>query len=114
MAFFFAVGLTTVSAQDVAKPKKQQFGWNKMYMDELGVSADMQAKVEAVKKENDAEIKAVRENTALTPENKKNQIKALAVKRQQGIYANLTPEQINIKKTIIARINAANKAMAEQ
>ncbi len=113
MAFFFALGLTTVSAQDAPKHKKQQFGWNKMYMDEMGISADVQAKVEAVKKESDAEIDVLRKNNSITADEKKEQMKALALKRQKGIYALVTPENLEQSKKIIARINAANKALEQ-
>ena len=113
MAFLLALGLTTVSAQDAAKPKKQQFGWNKMYMDEMGIAADIQVKVEALKKENDLESKAVKEDASLTPEDKKNQLQAIGVKRQKGIRALLTPEQIEKSKEIAARINASNATLGQ-
>lgn len=111
MALFFAVGISNVSAQDAAKPKKEQFGWNKKYMDEIGVSADVQAKIEAVKKENDAELKAVRENATLTPEQKKEELKVVNTKRQKAISALLTPEQLAKRDEIVARIAKANAAM---
>lgn len=110
MAFFFAIGLTTVSAQDAPKPKKQQFGWNKQYMDEIGVSAEAQVKIESVKKESDAEMKALREDKELSEEVKKDKMKALNIKRQKAIYAFLTPEEIEKGKLIMARIRAANEA----
>jgi hypothetical protein len=111
MALFFAVGVSNVSAQDAAKPKKQQFGWNKKYMDEIGVNADVQSKIETVKKESDTELKTVREDATLTPEQKKEQTKALMLKRQKGIFALLTPEQLVKSKEIMASITKANAAI---
>lgn len=113
MAFFFAFSLTTVSAQDAAKPKKQQFAWNKMYMDEIGISDDVQAKIEVLKKENDLELKAVRENTSLSSEEKKTQLQQISVKRQKIIIALLTPEEIGKFREIVARIKAHNESIKE-
>lgn len=113
MAFFFALGLTTVSAQDAAKPKKQQFAWNKMYMDEIGISADVQTNIEVLKKENDLELKAVRENTSLSDEDKKKQLQQVNAKRQKIIVALLTPEQLKKSQEIQARIKAHNASLAQ-
>ena len=113
IAFLLTLGLTTVSAQDASQPKKQQFGWNKTYMDEIGVAADIQVKVEALKKENDLESKAVREDASLAPEDKKKQLQAIGAKRQKGIYALLTPEQIAKSKEIVTRIKDSNATLGQ-
>lgn len=113
ITFFLALGITTISAQEAPKPKKQQFGWNKMYMDEIGVSADVQAKIEALKKENDLEQKAVREDISLTQEEKKKKIQELVIKRQKGIFSLLTPEQLAKSKEIQNRIKANNGNLNE-
>lgn len=81
-----------VHAQDGEK-KKAQWQWNKKTMDELGISADVQTKIDAVKTANDAELKKVKEDGALSDEQRKEKIKELRKKRMADIEALLTPEQ---------------------
>jgi ribosomal 50S subunit-associated protein YjgA (DUF615 family) len=61
ITLFFIVGIAQTSAQAAApapaKPKKENFAWIKKYMDEAGIEADLQAKIEAFKKVNDEEAK---------------------------------------------------------
>jgi periplasmic protein CpxP/Spy len=88
----FAMG-TIVNAQDSTMQKKQQFQWNKKTMDEIGISPDVQVKINDIKKANDEEIKKVKDDAALNEEQKKDKLKELRKKRMADIEALLTPEQ---------------------
>jgi thiamine biosynthesis lipoprotein ApbE len=109
MTMFFTICIGQVLAQDAPKPKKQ-FLWNKLYMEEIGINAETQEKINMVKKDNDAEMKLVRENSSLSADEKKQGIKELNIKRQKAIYSNLTPEQIKKSREIAERIKAENEA----
>jgi len=109
LAVVLMISLNLLTQAKDAKPKKEQFGWNKKYMDEIGVSPEVQAKIETIKRENDAEAKVVRENTALSADEKKQQLQPIQQKRQKAIFALLTPEQLEKSKTIIARIQKAKQ-----
>lgn len=80
-------------AQDVSAAKKTQFQWSKEIMTELGISEDVQAKIEVVKKASNGEIRKVREDMSLAEDVKKQTLKELNAKRQKDIEALLTPEQ---------------------
>ena len=108
-AIFFLAGITSVSAQNA--PVKEFFGFNKKYMDEMGVSAESQAKIEEIKKASDKEITAMRQDLSLSEDEKKQKLTTLSIKRQQTIYTVLTPDQINKVKEIQARIKARNEAL---
>ena len=104
VTLFFAVGIAQSFAQNAAaKPKKESFMWSKQYMDEAGFDAALQAKIEASKKANDAEVKALKSDSNLSEEDKKKQLAALGAKRQKVINDMLSPEQ----KAKIAEIKAA-------
>lgn len=100
----FILGVSAVSAQD-AKPKKENFSWTKKIMTEAGIDEAVQAKIEMSKKQNDEETKAVKENAALSEEEKKKQLNELGKKRQTVIIAMLSPEQ----KVKVDEIKAAIK-----
>ena len=113
VTLFFAVGIAQTFAQNAAaKPKKESFMWNKQYMDEAGFDAALQAKIEASKKANDAEVKAVNTDKTLSEEDKKTQRAALSVKRQKTINGMLSDAQkakiAEVKVGIVKR-NAAIK-----
>ncbi len=113
VTLFFAVGIAQSFAQNAAaKPKKEGFVWSKQYMDEAGFDAALQAKIEASKKANDAEVKAVNTDKTLSEADKKTQRAALGVKRQKLINEMLSEAQkakIAEVKAGIAKRNAAIK-----
>ncbi len=82
-------------------------------MDEIGVSPEVQAKIEAARKENEAEAKPIRENTGVSVDEKKQQLQPIQQKRQKAIYALLTSEQLEKSRAIIARIQKANAAAGQ-
>jgi Skp family chaperone for outer membrane proteins len=88
--------LTIVVSQSFAqndKAKKENFGWQKMYMDSAGISADVQTKIEAIKKDYDPQIKAIRKDATLAEDAKKEKMKELRKKMNDEINALLTKEQ---------------------
>jgi 4-alpha-glucanotransferase len=94
LAFFLSSA--GVNAQEAGKPKKQVFAWVKSTMDEIGISKEVQAKIEEFKKQNEVEQKALKESAAfkaLSEEEQKKQMGALLGKRQKTIYDMLTKEQ---------------------
>jgi Spy/CpxP family protein refolding chaperone len=93
-AFAILISATQISlAQDAQATKKPQFQWNKKIMTEIGISEEVQAKIEDVKKTANTELKKVREDAALAEDVKKKTLKELNAKRQKDIEAFLTPEQ---------------------
>lgn len=103
-ALLFVLSVSVVSAQD-AKSKKENFSWSKKIMTEAGIDEALQAKIDMAKKQNDEEVKAVKENTALSEDEKKKQLRELGKKRQTVIIEMLSPEQ----KVKIDEIKAAIK-----
>jgi hypothetical protein len=92
VVLLMALSTTNSFAQD-AKGKKENFAWQKAYMDSAGISADVQEKIEAIKKEYEPKTKAIRKDNALTEDAKKEQIKALNKEKAKTIEALLTKEQ---------------------
>lgn len=80
-------------AQDAQAAPKPQFQWDQKTMTEIGISDEVQAKIEAVKKAANVEIKKVRQDATLAEDVKKKTLKELNGKRQKDIEALLTPEQ---------------------
>lgn len=106
----FILGVSVASAQD-GKPKKENFSWTKKYMTEAGIDEALQAKIDMAKKQNDEEVKVVKENTALWEEEKKKQLGELGKKRQTVIIAMLSSEQKGKVDEIKAAIKLRNDAI---
>jgi hypothetical protein len=104
----------TLNAQDAGKPKKQVFAWVKSTMDEIGISKEVQSKIEDFKKQNEAEQKTLKESDefkALSEEEQKKKMGALLGKRQKTIYEMLTKEQqakVDAMREKIKKENEAN------
>jgi hypothetical protein len=114
LTLFFTVGIAQTFAQDAAaKPKKENFSWNKKYMTEAGFDAALQAKIEDSKKANDAEVKAVNTDKSLSEEDKKTQRAALSLKRQKVINDMLSDAQKAKIAEVKAGINKRNAAIKE-
>jgi Spy/CpxP family protein refolding chaperone len=60
---------------------------------ELGLSADQKAKWEAAMKAQFEQMKAIREDASLTPEQKREKARAVREETDKGIKEILTPEQ---------------------
>lgn len=108
-----AFGFTVVHAQD-DKPKKQVFGWTKKTMDEIGVSTEVQLKIEEFKKQNDGEQKALKESEDYRQASEEEQKKKMGVilgKRHKTIYEMLNKDQqlkVDAMREKIAKENKAN------
>jgi hypothetical protein len=112
LAFASLFAFTNASAQD-AKPPKKVFAWVKSTMTEIGLSAELQTKIEAFKKENEQEQKALKESEeykSATEEEKKKKIGTLLVKRQKTIYEMLTKEQQSKVDEMREKIKKENEA----
>lgn len=111
-AFVFGKGI--VHAQEApAKPPRKVFVWDKKTMNEIGVSAEVQAKVEGFKKQNDAEQKALRESDEFkkaTEEEQKKRMGALLGKRHKTIYEMLTKEEQSKVDEMREKIRKENEA----
>lgn len=90
--FLFAFGVQSF-AQDSTKAKKENFTWQKQYMDEAGIPADVQAKIEVIKKETQIKIKEIKKDGALSEEVKKEKRKEIRKQMNTGINALLSKEQ---------------------
>lgn len=110
----FVLNASTVLAQDgPARPAKKVFAWNKKTMNEIGVSAEVQAKIEEFKKQNEAEQKALKESDAYikaSEEEQKKKMGALLGKRQKTIYEMLTKEQQDKVDEMREKIKKENEA----
>jgi Xaa-Pro aminopeptidase len=110
---FFLSSLGAI-AQEADKPKKQVFAWVKSTMDEIGISKEVQAKIEEFKKQNGAEQKALKESDDfkdLSEEEQKKKMGDLLKKRQKTIYDMLTKEQqakVDAMREKIKKENEAN------
>jgi Skp family chaperone for outer membrane proteins len=107
------IAFTNTLAQD-AKPAKKTFAWVKSTLTQIGVSPEVQTKIETFKKENDQEQKSLKESDEYknaTEQEKKNKIGALLGKRQKTIYEMLTKEQqakVDEMREKIKKENEAN------
>lgn len=60
----------------------------------LGLTDDQAAKLQANRKDFHSKVQAIRSNSALTDEQKKEQVKALAKDQHESMKSILTPEQL--------------------
>jgi Spy/CpxP family protein refolding chaperone len=60
---------------------------------ELGLTADQSEKMKAIHQDSEAQLKALRENTALSPEEKKAAVRQIREATKAKVDAILTPEQ---------------------
>lgn len=114
-AIFFTVlmgslAFTSVQAQQI--PARQHEGVNKTTvrnpqkgaMQDLGLSADQQAKLKALREESRVQMKAIQNDKNLTQQEKNTKIEALRTAQQSKREAILTPEQK-------AQLNSRTKEM---
>jgi hypothetical protein len=90
-------------AQD-NKPKKENFSWQKEYMDEAGIPADVQAKIIALKDESEVKVKEIKKDASLAEDVKKEKIKEVHKKKSEAINALLSKEQKSKIKEIKERL----------
>lgn len=102
-----AIGLGNGFAQG-GNTKKENFSWQKQYMDEAGIPADIQAKIDSLKAAYDVKIKAIKKDDTLTEEVKKEKIKEQHKQKAEDIFALLTKEQKEKIKEIRERIKKEN------
>jgi hypothetical protein len=95
-------------AQD-AKVKKDNFSWQKVYMDEAGIPVDIQAKIDSSKQVFEPKAKAIRKDGTFTEDAQKEKLKALYKERATAIEALLTQEQKNKIKAIKERLKKENE-----
>ena len=60
---------------------------------ELGLTDDQSEKMKAIQQDSEAQLKALRENTALSPEEKKAAVRQIREATKAKVDAILTPEQ---------------------
>jgi hypothetical protein len=100
-----AMGAGTQSfAQEAPKTKKETLVWQKVYMDEAGIPADIQAKIDSIRGSYESRLKEIRKDNALPEETKKDKTKELNKQRSEEIFALLTKEQKEKIKTIRERL----------
>jgi Spy/CpxP family protein refolding chaperone len=94
-----AAGLTlSAQAQDNKTTKEGHKGdhkreWKKGGKDKLDLTADQQAKMKTLHESYKSQAKAIKDNQSLSDDQKKEQMKALSVKRREEMKLILTPEQ---------------------
>ena len=94
-----AAGFTlSAQAQDSTAAKNQHKTrhskeWKHDGKEKLDLTADQQEKMKAMRAEFKTQAKAIKDNSALTEDQKKEQLQALHVKNRQQVKAILTPEQ---------------------
>lgn len=101
---FTAIGATQSFAQETPKTKKENFSWQKQYMDEAGIPTDIQAKIEVIKKESEAQVKKIKKDETLSEEVRKEKIKEVQKKKGEDINAMLNKEQKEKIKEIKERV----------
>jgi len=69
-------------------------GFMQRLLDQLDLTADQKTKIEALQKTNQEAVKAINDDTTLTPEAKRPKLNELRTKLMTDIKAVLTPEQI--------------------
>ena len=94
-----AAGFTfTAQAQDSNAPKEHRKGdhkkeWKQGGKEKLNLTEDQQEKMKALHQSFSTQVKAIKDNQSLSEDQKKEQMKALSVKRREEMKAILTPEQ---------------------
>ena len=94
-----AAGFTfTAQAQDSSASKEHRKGdhkkeWKQGGKEKLNLTADQQEKMKALHQSFSTQVKAIKDNQSLSEDQKKEQMKALSVKRREEMKAILTPEQ---------------------
>lgn len=107
--FLFAAGVQTF-AQTTPKAKKEGFSWQKVHMDEAGIPADVQAKIEVINKESGVKVKEIRKDATLAEDVKKERIKEVNKKKGDDINALLTKEQKAKIKDIKERLKKESES----
>lgn len=82
-------------------------------MDELGITADVQQKIQDIKKANDEDVKNVKTDAGLTEVQKKEKLKELRKKRIEAIEALLTADQKKKADELRKAFEAKNKNRRE-
>jgi Spy/CpxP family protein refolding chaperone len=77
--------------KDLLKAKMEAKG--KRFAEALGLTADQQARIKAIHQDAWTEIKAVKADTSLTPEQRTARIKEIGAATHEKVLALLTPEQ---------------------
>jgi hypothetical protein len=88
--FLFSLNGT---AQKQNKNKKETFSWNKKYMNQLDFNVDLQDNIIKVNTEFNEKIKLIRDDEALSKEDKKEEIKKLNKQKNKKINSLLSPEE---------------------
>jgi hypothetical protein len=109
MVFTAIVGFSQAAVANAAAAEKkpQTFQLNKKTMAELGVTADVQTKILDIKKASDVLVKNIKEDTAMSEDDRKKALKELYAKRNKEMESLLTPEQK-------AKADEMKKALKEQ
>jgi len=81
------------SAAKIQHKNKHSKEWKHDGKAKLDLTADQQEKMKAMRAEFKIQAKAINDNSALTEDQKKEQLKALHVKNRQQMKAVLTPDQ---------------------
>ncbi|MNK73272.1 hypothetical protein D3C87_927660 [compost metagenome] len=100
--------ISVAMAQD--KPAKIVFKYDEQVFKELGFTPEQVKKFELIQKETNETAIAIRKDPALTPEQKVAKIQELAKARSERQAEQLTAEQMEKRKVIYKRIQAANAA----
>ncbi len=84
--------------------KKESFNWQKQYLDEAGISADVQARIDTIKSTAEIKLKEIRIDESITDEVKKEKMQEIYKKRYEEINVLLTKEQREKIKEIKERL----------
>ena len=105
----FALFALVLFSVNMNAQKVKQFSWNKKNMTEVGLSPEQQSRVDSIKTASNQEIEAVKSDSALSEDTKKNKLQELHKKRLVNIDALLTVEQKKKVEEIKARIKKENE-----
>jgi hypothetical protein len=108
MGLLLTIAVSQGFAQDT-KTKKDNFSWQKVYMDEAGIPVDIQVKIDSIKQVFEPKMKAIRKDASLDENAKKEKIKTLNKEKVNAIEVLLTKEQKAKIKTIKERLKKENE-----
>jgi Spy/CpxP family protein refolding chaperone len=73
--------------------ERRQEMMGKEMAEKLGLSQDQQDKIKVVREKTQADVKAVRDDTSLTEDQKREKIRELRMNSMKDVHAVLTPDQ---------------------
>lgn len=106
-AFFFAASSSAQTQRNVPRSQRVQSDSGRhanreKMMNELNLSVDQKAQIKSLQQENRQQRDAIKNDTSLTPDQKKQKMKELHQSQSDKMNSILTPDQQAKRKTLMA------------